>query len=323
MKIAIIDGVQQDIGLKLLFPEADYYVENISTNVAIQSGGGDIKKESTKVYNIDVKTDWRLINDKNYDFLFIIISLYDTSNKDQFYKKQIAEILQKELEIINNNNFKKVVIFDNYDYDYDPNEFLQNDKIDFFFKRNYNKTKKYKENVIPFPFIMFGKKSLIEKIDENCDEIKINKINRIFFSGSLFIHDNKLLNYTVNRKEIYSKISNFIYNPGTLEYGSFLKCMRESKYGLDLNGVGNPNKRTFEILSQNSLRIGEYNDLKWPFDEEFSKETIFKTSEEFIKKINYLEENPEIYNRCLENQKNIYDKYFNKMWLKKYIMSHF
>ena len=44
--------------------------------------------------------------------------------------------------------------------------------------------------------------------------------------------------------------------------------MRESKYGLDLNGVGNPNKRTFEILSQNSLRIGEYNDLKWPFDEE-------------------------------------------------------
>ena len=76
-------------------------------------------------------------------------------------------------------------------------------------------------------------------------------------------------------------------------------------------------------MSQSSLRISEYNDLKWPFDEEFSKETIFKTAEEFIEKINYLDKNPEIYNKCLENQKKIYDKYFNKKWIKNYILKFF
>ena len=29
MKIAIIDGVNQDIGLKILFPEADYFIYNM------------------------------------------------------------------------------------------------------------------------------------------------------------------------------------------------------------------------------------------------------------------------------------------------------
>ena len=63
----------------------------------------------------------------------------------------------------------------------------------------------------------------------------------------------------------------------------------------------------------------QYNDLKWPFDEEFSKETVFKTAEELVEKINYLERNPEVYNKCLENQKNIFKKYFNKKWIKEYI----
>ena len=57
MKIAIIDGVNQDIGLKILFPEADYYINNVEVN----------KNESLKKYNIVMKTDWENINDKQYN----------------------------------------------------------------------------------------------------------------------------------------------------------------------------------------------------------------------------------------------------------------
>ena len=32
-------------------------------------------------------------------------------------------------------------------------------------KRNYNKNKPYCHKVVPFPFIMFGEKSIIEKCD--------------------------------------------------------------------------------------------------------------------------------------------------------------
>ena len=314
MRIAILDGVQQDIGLKILFPQADYFIDNIG-----YSGVGEFdKRESIKKYNIDVKTDLNLINDKNYDYLFIIISLYDAYKGRKFFKNEIYSIMQKEMKIIDNNNFKKIFIFDNYDYDYDPNEILKHEKINLFFKRNYNKNKEYQQNVVPFPFIMFGKKSLIEKLDEtNNSNIKYN---RLFFSGALFIHIDNEINYVRNRQSIYNKISNIIYNPGRLSYTNFLMCIRESKYALDLNGVGDPNKRTFEILSQNTLRIGEYNDLKWPFDESFSEETVFKTSGELIQKINYLERNPEVYNKCLENQKKIYKKYFNKKWIRDYIL---
>ncbi len=317
MRIAIIDGVQQDIGLKILFPEADYFIHNIGP---ASWGGGD-KKDSLDKYNIKINRDWGLINDKNYDYLFVTISLYDAYKGRKFFKQGIYDILQKTIKIIDNNNFKKVLVFDNYDYDYDPNEIINNNKIDFFFKRNYNKNKKYQQNVVPFPFIMFGDKSLIEKLDDKAESK--NKYSRLFFSGTIFTHINNEINYVRNRRVIYSKISNIIYNPGRLNYSNFLKCIRESKYSLDLNGVGDPNKRTFEILSQSSLRISEYNDLKWPFDEEFSKETIFKTAEEFIEKVNYLDKNPEIYNKCLENQKKIYDKYFNKKWIKNYILNFF
>lgn len=310
MRIAIIDGVNQDIGLKILFPEADYFINNIEED----------KSSSLNKYDITMKKDWNIINDVNYDCLFIIISLYDAYKGRKFFKQGIYDILQKELEIINNNTFKKVCVFDNYDYDYDPNEIINNNKIDVFFKRNYNKNKSYKKNVVPFPFIMFGNKSLIEKLDDKA-ESNI-KYSRLFFSGTVFTHIDNEINYVRDRKKTYNKISNIIFNPGRLNYDTFLTYIRESKYALDLNGVGDPNKRIFEILTQGTLRMGEYNDLKWPFDEEFSEETVFKTAEELIQKINLLERNSEVYNKCLENQKKIFDKYFNKKWIRDYIINY-
>jgi hypothetical protein len=125
MRIAVIDGVNQDIGLNILFPEADYYINNTELD----------KSSNMKNYNIVPNYDWSKINDKNYDYLFIIIALYDAKPGTKFFKQNIYEILQSEINIINKNNFKKVFVFDNYDYDYDPNEIIDNDKITLFFNR--------------------------------------------------------------------------------------------------------------------------------------------------------------------------------------------
>lgn len=314
MRIAIIDGVNQDIGLKILFPNADYYINNTELD----------KRSSHEYYNIKLNTDWSQINDKNYDYLFIIIALYDTKQNTTFYKQNIYDILQRELEIINNNNFKKVFVFDNYDYDYDPNTIIINDKINLFFKRNYNKNKTYNSNVIPFPFIMFGHMSLIEKCDK--EQISIQdylkpKINRVFFTGTLFVHDDKQYGVYRNRQDIYRKIRNYIYNPGNLHYNDFVKTLRESKYSLDLHGVGDPNKRTFEIILSGSLMISQKNDLVWPFEEAFSEETIFTDENDFKSKIDLLENDIKLYEKCLKNQLNIVTKYFNKEWIKNYILS--
>jgi len=309
MRIAVIDGVNQDIGLNILFPEADYFINNIETD----------KSLNMKNYNINPHYDWSKINDSNYDYLFIIISLYDAKLGTRFFKQNIYDILQREIEIINNNNFKKVFVFDNYDYDYDPNTIIENSKISLFFKRNYNRTKIYNQNVVPFPFIMFGEVSIIEKID-NTDLSTTPKIPRIFFTGTLFKHEDSQINYYRDRNIIYKKINHLIYNPGYLSYPIFINQLKKSAFALDLNGVGDPNKRTFEILSQGSLRISEYNDLKWPFEEQFSEETIFTDADDFLKKMKAFENNNNLYIDCINNQTNIYNKYFNKKWIRDYIL---
>ena len=70
-----------------------------------------------------------------------------------------------------------------------------------------------------------------------------------------------------------------------------------------------------------SLLISEYNDLKWPFEESFSEETIFKNENEFVNKLSKLNSDDELYKRCLYNQLDIYNKYFNKQWIKDYVLS--
>jgi hypothetical protein len=311
MRIAIIDGMNQDIGLKILYPNADYYVKNLEFD----------KSHSFNKYHIKPIFDWSNINDNNYDCLFVIIALYDTICNTKFYKENIKIILDNILEIINKNNFKIIAFFDNYDYDYDPNTIVNNSKINFFFKRNFNLNLSYCDNVIPFPFIMFGNYSIIEKFDElvlYSDYFK-KKQNRIFFSGSLFIHDDPQYKVYKNRNIIYNKIKSYIYNPGMLNFNQYINELRNSKFGLDLSGVGDPNKRTFEILMSGSLLISQKNNLKWTFDDNFSSDTIFENEKDFYEKINLLMNDDELYLNCLKNQYNIVIKYFNNHNIKKYI----
>ena len=204
-KTAVIDCYNQDIGLKILFPEADYYIKFIEFKRKIPSMNN---------YNIIPKFDFNCITDKNYDYLFIIFPLYNIVPNTPYFNNKDLMFYNEIISIINKNKFKKVFLFDNYDFDYDPNDIVKDTtKIDLFFKRNMNKTKTYQTNVVPFPFIMFGYQSMIELIDRRqvVDENNV-KLNRIFFTGTL----------TPERRHIYDKIANLIYNPGHLNFNDFL-----------------------------------------------------------------------------------------------------
>jgi hypothetical protein len=291
-------------GLKILFPAADYYIKFVEFQEKIPT---------MHSYNIVPKFDFNCIMDETYDTLFIIFPLYNIVSNTPYFNSKDLSFFNEIIAIINKNKFKKVCLFDNYDFDYDPNTIVKNQAhIDVFFKRNVNKTKNYQSNVMPFPFIMFGYQSMIELIANKHKYTHItpvNKINRIFFTGTL----------TTERRHIYDKIANTIYNPGHLNFNVFLKTIQESKYALDLNGAGNPNKRTFEILTNNSLLISERNPLTWPFPEQFCEATLFNTAEEFHQKMRALRQDDNIYQQCLAVQQDIVDKYLNLDWLRNYI----
>jgi hypothetical protein len=305
-RIAIIDFLEQDVGIKILFPEADYFILREEF---------DRSRFHTK-YNIDpivhnkklvtqIMDVFNYVDSNKYDYLFIIGALYDglkyydttvlhsntaLNHPINDLNNWIYHSINQVVKLIKTNNFKSVCFFDNYDYDYDPNSICNNGEITpeiikekrvIFFKRNYNKKMVYANNVYPFPYIIFGHQCNIDMVTDLFYK-KTNDIKelRIFFSGCLFGEDKhktipecnkKLYGCVRNRREIYDKLNSKIqiYNPGVLPHAEYKKQMGLSKYCLDLLGVGDPNVRTFEILSVGSLRIAQRSNLKWPFDDDF------------------------------------------------------
>ena len=329
-KIAIIDLKNYDVGLKILFPEAEYFIleeEYDKTDINNKYNINPIVHNK----NLDV---YEHIEKNDYDCLFIVAALYDCLNMyknkpNDFYKVNDGEKLVKIKSVLSKKTFKKVCFIDNYDYDYDPNIIFENssDILDttkfLFFKRNFNKEKKYKENVYSFPYIIFGHHCNIDMLNDLYYKRyeNIEKIPRIFFSGQLFTHIDDLYEVYRYRLDMYKKILNKIgiHNPGYLNHTIYMSEISKSKYSLDLHGVGDPNRRTFEILSCGSLLMRQKCNLKWPFDDEFCEETIFNDENEFLEKIIFLENNPDVYNKCLQKQKYIVENYMNIDYLRNYL----
>jgi hypothetical protein len=316
MRIAILDNKNEDIGLKILFPEADYYYCSTTSN----------RSDSYSYYNFEPKLNTQNITDVNYDILFVVMPVRHILNDEEAVRDIRGNYENTIRPIIFNNNFKFLAFFDNEDYDVNPNKYIEHHNIHFF-KRNYDKFVNYEDNVYPFPFIMFGQTSLIEKIDCKLlpkEKYLSQKVDRVFYTGGLYHHKEHKdgeFNVDVDRFKIYNEISKFITNPGPLPNHTFMQFMSESKFSVDLLGAGNPNIRTFEILVSSSLLLQQKNDLVWPFPEKFSDECYFTNGEDFSKNLEYINNNEDVYNRCLYNQYNIVHKYFNKEWLRNYILS--
>ena len=332
--IAILDFLNHDPGLKILFPESDVFcfIEEISRP----------KIYSKYQYSPNIFQEG-IINSDKYDTLFVIAPLYDScdnyngcyKNGSIFQNKNTLAYFNKMIDIIQTNNFKKVIIFDNYDYDYDPNDIfvsnsvssIINEKNILFFKRYMNKNKCYHKNVYPFPYLIFGYQCNIDMLNNfiNNKVIRSNHIiNRLFFAGSLLHHIDPVYQIERNRQDIfykiYGRLGNYLQS-FRLPHEEYIVEMKQSKYCLDLLGVGDPNVRTFEILSIGSLRIAQRSNLTWNFQEDFCEETYFDDADDLYNKITRMNSDDALYQKCLDRQNYIVSKYMSVNCLKEFVMN--
>lgn len=328
MKIAIIDTVNQDLVLKILFPTADYFsiINEFDRSFYYNR------------YQFQPFSDLNKINDNTYDTLFVISPLFNTlktynGKNNKFYNAKFDEAFQQVIKIINNNlKFANVCIFDNFDYDYDPNIIFEHHDIwkssrrnnILFFKRNYNKNINYLPNVYPFPYIIFGLRCNIDMLEYPYNPTTENtRLNRLFFSGNLYTHVNDIYGVRIDRNDIFNRIKS-VFPPNLfyfeyLYYERYMEEMYKSKFALDLLGCGDPNVRTFEIFSTGTLRIAQRTNLKWNFDEDFAEETYFDNEIDLMNKVFRLMEDNDLYERCLQQQQQIVKKYMNANYLKEYV----
>lgn len=324
MKYCIFDPSQHFVGLKLVFSEADYFSlpENQFTlNRKIYDWLPQDRFYNK--YHFEYNSDVESINSNNYDILITGMPFYDGVKKNTAdWQKEIYNFIFNI--IIKNNKFKKILFIDNYDYDYDPNDYIEGIPNLVFLKRNYNKNIKYKDNVYSFPFVIFGHPTcILWSILDDHDKYKetINKIDKCFWSGTLFHHKDEL-GYPIdrNRSTYYNMIKNNIETYQNLPSEQFLKTMQGHKYSIDLYGVGDPNRRTLEILWTGSLIIQQKTNLLYPFEDGnlVPNELQFDTEEEFLS-IKSMLQGETNYNKYLKIQNDRFNKYYTIEWLRSYI----
>ena len=319
--ICIIDPVNHIPGLKILFPEADYFSHEPNKNFHFIYTTHLNNNDFHNNHGFHYRTDWNNINSDKYSTIIIVFPFLDGVEGSTWTKKEGVYIMNIIFNIIKNNNFKNKILFDTYDYDYDPSKISPID-FNIYFKRNYNKTKIYNTNVYPFPCSMFVKPCILTMmLNKNYE--KRQYINHIFWAGTLFNHIDNVFKVYRNRQAIHSKITPYIHSYSGLSYSDFMNKINEYRICLDIQGVGDPNKRTFEILSSGSLLFTNICDLNWGFEEgdAFSEETIFYNEVDFVEKSQKLLNDEVLYNKCLTNQKYLVDKYFSKEYMRNYILT--
>ena len=158
MRLCIVDPAAHIPSLKTLFPEAEYYAHEPDDFFRYTTTHHYTKQDNFQKYGFEYRTDWESITSANYDYMFIVFPLADIFDTISYELIPYMDRMKERIKsIIDNNTFKSVALFDTYDYDYDPSIINDAWKVDYYFKRNYNKTKTYSNNVFPFPYIMFVK----------------------------------------------------------------------------------------------------------------------------------------------------------------------
>ncbi len=317
MRYAIFDPTQHAVGLTLLFPEADYYSISPTSYFKYSQRTNEAFQ---RVYGFQYKEDLTKLKDSNYDVLLFVFVAWDGKQQNnQFGANQMMGFFEILLQT---NTFKKVIVFDNHDYPYDPSLYYKG-KVDCIFKRNYCRDRTYSEIVNPFPFMMFGLPtcSIWNYLHHHSDYQNVEKQLGVFFAGALYKHENKEAGVYVDRETIFQEIKPYVHQYSGLPYEQYMRQMSRYMFSVDLNGCGNPNKRTFEILLSRSLRISQDNAVVWPFPVQFHSFASFQTGDEFFERVSTLVQNPELYKEALRIQNEIFDTYFTKEWLRGYILT--
>ena len=325
---AILDPFNHCPGLQVVFPEADYYVWEPSPFLTYKATNHMTKDKFEAVYGFRYKTDWTSVSPENYSRLFLVFPLLDAYEGNWCTKAEAVKMWQilQSICFHQQYKFKEINVFDTYDYDYDPSLLFPESPVNIYFKRNMNKHKSYNATVRPFPFMIFLTPCpLFLMLTKQLPTPPIKK-NEIFWSGGLYIHDEthqiqgKLCRVHRDRETIYKEIQSYLTVGGKLPHRQFLEELSKYKFALDLQGVGDPNSRTFEIFLAGSLRLYNNHDVIWPFDQgdSFSPLCEFTTKEQFEENLRILQ-NEEEYAKALETQQRLVQKYIQKDWLRNYI----
>lgn len=325
---AILDPFNHCPGLKIVFPEADYYVWEPSPFLTYKATNHMSNEKFESVYKFRYKADWTAIEPDRYQRLMIVFPLLDAYEGNWCTKAEAVKMWQilQSICFHQQKKFKQIFLFDTYDYDYDPSTLFPESPIDIYFKRNMNRHKSYTSNVRPFPFMIFLTPCPLFLLLTKQLPPPFRKENAIFWSGGLYIHDEThQIQGTPNRvfrdrETIFGQLKPFLTVPEKLPHQQFLEELSNYKFALDLQGVGDPNSRTFEIFLAGSLRLYNNHDLLWPFEQgdAFSSLCEFTTKEQFEENYRILQ-NPEEYARALDIQNRLVQKYINKEWLRNYI----
>jgi hypothetical protein len=322
--ICIIDPAGHIPTLKTLFPEADYFSHEPDTFFTYLSTNHYSKAMFEKEHGFVYRTDWECINAKKYDTVFIVAPFIDYFHRFETYlTPHVKRMLVKLKSILNENSFKTIALFDVHDYDYDPNDVNDELKIDFYFKRNYQKGKSYKQNVFPFPCMMFVKPCVMNMLVTMDLYHTTPRKNIPMWAGALYNYVDSNFNPPIvrNRKDMYDSIQENVFTYKNLSNKEYINCIRNHTILVDLLGVGDPNKRFFEGIANGTLVMTMTTNLHWGFEDgdEFHPETIFSTAIEYNEKIKRLELDSELYTQCIERQNMLAKKYFTKEALRNTI----
>jgi hypothetical protein len=325
MKICIIDPAHHIPGLTRLFPEADYYAHVPDHFFNYYWTNHMIPSEFEKYYQFQYRTDWSSITSENYNYVFIVFPLYDALDNKSFFKLSALAMLEKVYSIIRSQSFQHVSMFDIYDYPYDPSTISIDQPINTFFKRNYSMKKSYSSNVFPFPLSMFVRPCVLWNMLHFVEKPEMEpsiKIMDAIWIGGIYTHIDNNENIIRDREGMFNQIKPYVVSYTYLPYDEYLNTFKKYAIVVDLIGVGDPNKRTFEILSSGSLIMTNIVDLNWGFEnnDSFSELCTFSDGNEFLRKKTILLENKKAYQEALANQNYLIHKYFNKDTLRKYIM---
>jgi hypothetical protein len=326
MSIAIVDPANHLPGFKICFPEADYYAHPPDAFFTYEKAfqfNHMTPTEFKQSEGFSYLTDWNQIRSDRYDYLFIVMSLLDYDVSSPISKPYSVRMLQHICEQITDKmSFKKVVIFDVHDYDYDPAQLNLKLKPDLYFKRNYNQTRTYSHLVRPLPYLMFVYPCVMTILLTSRPNTAIVPLNQAVWCGALYDFKDEHHQVFRNREGIYNQIKNEIVTLTKLPYQFYLESIRKYKIGIDLCGVGDPNKRTFEILASGRLLFTNIRELNWGFEggDAFLDDVIFTDGTDFKWKLNRLLSDPEHYQSCLNHQDYLVKKYMNKDWIQSYIL---
>jgi hypothetical protein len=324
MRLCIIDPAHNVPGLTRVFPEAAYYAHEPDGFFNYTWTQHMTNSDFERQYGFRYRTDWDTITSANYDHVFIVFTVYDAYGRKPYQHDIARAMLDRIYALIRAQTFKSVALFDTHDYPYDPNVY-PDQPVDVFFKRHYSTTRSYKPNVFPFPLSMFGRPcvmwSLLDYIARPPSSPFQKRKDAVWIGGT-YRHVHEEEGIVRDRAASHLQIHNHIVSYLSLPHEEYHRVLNTHAICVDLIGVGDPNKRTFEIFSSGSLWMSNIQDLTWGFEEgdHFSDLCIFSDGDDFLKKKTALLGNQDTYQSALQQQETLIRKYFNKDALRHYII---